>query len=110
MNLCDAVSNNRIAYREMYRSMEGKFECWKPKIIGKASNEEVYTLANIDSTCSAIPDGVFYKVINQRSIRVKAPASPTQSTTDSEAAPEVVDKNVVIGASQQVLLLEPVWT
>jgi hypothetical protein len=110
MNLCDAVSDNRIAYREMYRSMEGKFEWCKQKNIGRASNEEAYTLANIESTCFAIPDGVFYKVINQRSIRVKAPASPTQSTTDSEAAPEEVDKNIVIGTSQQVLLLEPVWT
>jgi hypothetical protein len=107
MNLCDAVSDNMIAYREMFHSMEGKFECSELKHIGIARNEEGYTLANIDSTCSTIPDGVFYEVITQRSTKVKSPASPTQSTTDSEAGPEAVDKNVVIGLSRQVLLLEP---
>ena len=65
-----------VAYREMYRLMEGKFEGCELKHIGRASNEEADNLANIGSTCSAIPDGVFYEVINQRSIKVKPPAPP----------------------------------
>jgi ribonuclease HI len=100
MNLCDAVSENMIAYREMYRLMEGKFEGCELKHISRANNEEADTLANIDSTCSTIPDRVFYEVINQRSIKVKTPASPTQSTIDSGAAPEAADKSIVIGPSQ----------
>ena len=64
MNPCDAVSDNMVVYREMYRLMEGKFEGCELKHIGRASNEEADTLANIGSTCSAIPDGVFYEVIN----------------------------------------------
>jgi ribonuclease HI len=108
MNLCDAVIDNMIAYREMYRVMEGKFEGCKLKHIGRASNEEVDNLANIGSTCSAIPDGVFYKFINQHSIKVKTPAPPTQSTTDSGAAPEEAVENVIISPSQHVLLFEPV--
>jgi hypothetical protein len=80
------------------------------KHIGRANNEEADTLANIGSTWSAIPDGVFYEVTNQCSIKVKPPAPPTQSTTDSGVAPKAVEENIVIGPSQQDLLLEPVWT
>ena len=76
MNLCDAISDNMIAYRQMYQSMEANFEGCGLKHIGRASNEEADTLANIGSTCSAIPDGVFYEVINQRSIKVKTSAPP----------------------------------
>jgi ribonuclease HI len=71
MNLCDAISNNMIAYQQMYQSMEAKFEGFELKHIGRASNEEADALANIGSTCSHIPDGVFYEVITQRSIKVK---------------------------------------
>jgi ribonuclease HI len=77
MNMCDAVSDNMIAYREMSRLMEGKFEGYELKHIGRASNEEADTLANIGSACSAMPDGVFYEVINQRSSKVKTLAPPT---------------------------------
>jgi ribonuclease HI len=71
MNLCDAVSDNMIAYRQMYQSMEAKFEGCELQHIGRATNEEADALANIGSTCSPIPDGVFYEVITQRSIKVK---------------------------------------
>jgi ribonuclease HI len=71
MNLCDAISDNMIAYQQMYQSMEDKFEGFELKHIGRASNEEADALANIGSTCSHIPDGVFYEVITQRSIKVK---------------------------------------
>ena len=68
-------------------------------------------MANIGSTGSAIPDGVFYEVINQRSIKYKPPA---QSTLDSGAAlsapAEASDENIIKGPAQQVLLLEPTWT
>ncbi|KAK1614180.1 hypothetical protein QYE76_019697 [Lolium multiflorum] len=62
MNLCDAVSDNMIAYRQLYQNMEAKFEGCELKHIGRASNEEADTLANIGSMCSPIPDGVFYEV------------------------------------------------
>jgi ribonuclease HI len=44
MYLCDAVSDNMVAYREMYRLMEGKFEGCELKHIGRANNEEADTL------------------------------------------------------------------
>jgi ribonuclease HI len=76
MNMCDTVCDKMISYREMYRLMEGTFEGWEVKHIGRASNEEADTLANIGSTCSAILGGVFYEVTNQRSIKVITSASP----------------------------------
>ncbi|XP_071683448.1 uncharacterized protein [Lolium perenne] len=44
MNLCDAVNDNMVSYREMYRLMEGKFEGCELKHIGRANNEEADTL------------------------------------------------------------------
>jgi ribonuclease HI len=82
MNLCDAISENMIAYRQMYQTMDAKFEGYELKHIGRANNEEAGTLVNIGSTCSAIPDGVFYEVINQRSIKVKTSAPAIQSATN----------------------------
>jgi hypothetical protein len=67
--------------------MESKFEGCELKHIGRASNEEADALANIGSTCSAIPDGVLYEVINQRSIKVKTSAPPIELTIDSEVMP-----------------------
>jgi hypothetical protein len=90
--------------------MEAKFEGCELKHIGRASNEEAYALANIGSTCSAIPDGVFYEVINQRSIKVNTSAPPEKSTADSGAAPQNAAKDIIVGPEQQVLLLEPLWT
>jgi hypothetical protein len=85
-----------IAYRQIYQSMEVKFEGCKLKHIVRASNEEADALANIGSTCSAIPDGVFYEVINQRSIKGKTSVSPEKSTTDSEAAPQDAAEDIVV--------------
>jgi ribonuclease HI len=39
MNLCDSISDNMIAYRQMYQSMEAKFKGCELKHIGRASNE-----------------------------------------------------------------------
>jgi hypothetical protein len=86
MNLCDTVSDNMIAYRQLYQNMEPKFEGCELKHIGRASNEEADALANIGSTCSSIPDGVFYEVITQRSIKEKSSAPPKPSAGDSETS------------------------
>src|SRR3954468_6955758 len=40
MNKCDTVSDNMIAYHEMYNMMEGKFEGCELKHIGRGSKEE----------------------------------------------------------------------
>jgi ribonuclease HI len=59
MNRCDAVSENMVAYRDMYNNLEGLFEGCKVSHINRASNEEADGLANIGSWCLPIPPGVF---------------------------------------------------
>jgi hypothetical protein len=108
MNLCDAVSDNMIAYRQLYQSMETKFEGCELKHIGRASNEEADALANIGSTCSPIPDGVFYEVIAQRSIKEKVSA-PLEVSTDSSANKED-SESPALQPAEQVFLIEPLWT
>ena len=110
MNLCDAVSDNMIAYRQLYQNMEAKFEGCELKHIGRASNEEADALANIGSMCSPIPDGVFYEVITQRSIKEKVSAPPKSSADDSEASPQQTVEETPPRSAEQVLLLEPLWT
>jgi hypothetical protein len=110
MNFCDAISDNMIAYRQMYQSMKAKFEGCDLKHIGRASNEEADTLANIGSTCSAISDGAFYEVINQRSSKIKTSGPPGESIIESEIVPLGAAKNIITEPEQQVLLLEPLWT
>jgi ribonuclease HI len=67
MNLCDAVSDNMIAYRQLYQNMEAKFEGCDLKHIGRASNEEADTLANIGSMCSPSQTECFMKLsLNNR--------------------------------------------
>ncbi|KAK1643114.1 hypothetical protein QYE76_060919 [Lolium multiflorum] len=82
MNLCDAVSDNMIAYRQLYQNMEAKFEGCELKHIGRASNEEADTLANI----SSIPGRSVSEVITQRSIKEKTSAPPKSSANESEAS------------------------
>ncbi|KAK1665164.1 hypothetical protein QYE76_053323 [Lolium multiflorum] len=106
MNLCDAVSDNMIAYRQLYQNMEAKFEGCELKHIGRASNEEADTLANIGSMCSPIPDGVFYEVITQRSIKEKAPTPLKPSTEEAEANPQQVTDEAPALPAEQVLLLD----
>jgi hypothetical protein len=67
-------------------------------------------LANICSTWSSIPDGVFYEIITQRSIKVKTSAPPETSATDPGATLQEDAEDITDGSKQQVLLLEPLWT
>ena len=69
--------------------------------IGRESNEEADVLANIGSTCSPVPPGVFFETIQHRSVKVKYDDSKT--TEHSRATPQ----NPAI---EQVLLIEPTWT
>jgi hypothetical protein len=95
MNFCDAISDNMIAYRQMYQSMEAKFEGYELKNIGRASNKEADALENIGSTCSPIPDVVCYEVINQWSIKIKTSTPPDKSTADSAATPQDAAEDIL---------------
>jgi hypothetical protein len=69
MNRCDAISDNMIAYRNLYYYLEGTFDGCKVLHVGRASNEEADNLANIGSQCLPIPQGVFWEEIIERSIK-----------------------------------------
>ena len=71
MKRCDAVNDNMAAYRDMYNLLEGSFDGCELSHIGRASNEQADTLANIGSTRAPIRPGVFLEQINERSIKVK---------------------------------------
>ena len=70
--------------------------------------------------CSPIPDGVFYEVINKRSIKYKPPAkpagdpgAPSNTAMDVDIPPneaEASDPTVVRGPAAQVFLVEALWT
>src|SRR5664279_4757484 len=112
MKECDAISENMIAYRNMYNSLEGSFDGCELCHVGRASNEEADKLANIGSTRAPIPPGVFLESIDQRSIKVKklvdsdtTTTLPEATTTDFEA-PATADDTM----PEQVMLVEPTWT
>src|SRR3954468_21688035 len=117
MNLCDTINDNMVAYREMYNTLEASFEGCELKHIARGSNDEADTLANIGSTCSPIPDGVFYEVISKRSIKTR---TPTKSSTNSEDSPSIGTESpeetpAPSNADEQqlaaqVFLVEDLWT
>jgi hypothetical protein len=63
MKDCGATYANMIAYREMYDKLEENFEGCEVSHIGRESNEEADSLANIGSKCPPIPPGVFFEDI-----------------------------------------------
>jgi ribonuclease HI len=69
MNLCDTLSDNMVAYRNLYYYLEGTFDGCEVSHISRACNEEADTLANIGSQCLPIPVGVFWEEITKRSIK-----------------------------------------
>jgi ribonuclease HI len=69
MNFCDALSNNMIAYRNLYYYIEGTFDGCGVSHVKSSSNEEANALANIGSECLHIPPGVFWEEIIERSIQ-----------------------------------------
>src|SRR3954449_11675453 len=100
MNQCDAISENMAAYRELYNILEASFEGCELKHIGRGSNEEADALANIGSMCSPIPEGVFYEVINKRSIKYKPPANSTIDSGAMQGGHEAVDTSVIHGPAE----------
>src|SRR3954463_16775926 len=94
MNLCDAINDNMVAYREMYNTLEASFEGCELKHITRGSNDEADTLANIGSTYSPIPDGVFYEVINKRSIKPKTSVKPSVKSETSPRTGTVPPKEI----------------
>jgi ribonuclease HI len=117
---CDATCANMIAYHDLYDKLEGTFEGCEVMHIGRESNAEADTLANIGSQCLPVPQGMFFKEIFERSIKPKPssskPALATRPGADSSGAPdetkqdEELDKAIAMGQVAQVMLVESTWT
>ena len=86
MKLCDAVNDNMAAYRDLYNTLDGEFDGCELSHIGRASNEEADTLANIGSTRALVPAGVFLEQINERSIKIKVPKTPAKPAVEGDEA------------------------
>jgi hypothetical protein len=98
MNYCDAISDNMTAYRNLYYYLEATFDGCKVSHIGRSSNEEADTLANIRSQCLPVPPGLFWQEIIERSIKeTKSLGSSKQKqhTTAEEDVPELEEVMMV---------------
>jgi hypothetical protein len=114
MKDCDATCANMIAYRAMYDKLEGNFEGCKVTHIGRESNEEADSLANIGSKCLPIPPGVFFEEIFERSVKIKqATIDPALATRSGAGPPEdapAAEQEDLTKQTAQVMLVEAVWT
>jgi ribonuclease HI len=80
MKECDVTCANMIAYRTMYDKLEGNFEGCEVMHIGRESNEEADSLANIGSKYLLIPPEVFFEEIFECSVRIKPVIDPALAT------------------------------
>ncbi|KAK1608394.1 hypothetical protein QYE76_032067 [Lolium multiflorum] len=71
MNQCDAVNDSMIAYKELYNELKKLFDGCEVNHVSRLSNDEADVLANIGSQCLAIPPGVFWEEISERSTKTK---------------------------------------
>src|SRR3954462_10774412 len=114
MNECDAHAENMIAYRALYNTLEGEFDGCEVRHVGRESNEEADRLANIVSTCTKVPPGVFLEQIRVRSIKRKFPKGSPEEAKHSGTAPpegpEKLDTEVKFISLMQVMAIEETWT
>jgi hypothetical protein len=97
----------------MYDKLEGDFEGCEVTHIGRESNEEADSLANIGSKCLPIPLGVFFEEIFERSVKIKPVIDLALATRSGakqlgptpEAGTEDLSKETAT-----VMLIEAVWT
>jgi ribonuclease HI len=103
MNHCDAVSDNMIAYRNLYYYQEGTFDGCKVSHISRASNEEADNLANIGSQCLPIPPGVFWEEIIKRLIKGSKTSSPGEGSGASKTGMKSTAE------PEEVMMIEETW-
>ncbi|KAK1648203.1 hypothetical protein QYE76_066008 [Lolium multiflorum] len=60
-----------IAYKELYNELEKLFDGCEVNHVSRLNNDEADVLANIGSQCLAIPPGVFWEEINERSTKAR---------------------------------------
>jgi ribonuclease HI len=107
MNKCDAINDNMTAYMNLYYYLEGIFDGCEVSHIIRASNEEADNLANIESQCLPVPQGVFWEVIVERSIK-----GTKASTIGEQAHHQAVGSGAGssgIAEPEEVMMIEETW-
>jgi hypothetical protein len=110
MNRCDAISDNMMAYRNLYYYLEGTFDGCEVSHVSKANNEEADNLANIGSQCLPIPPGVFWEEIIERSIKnskSSTPGEPSQYPTMDSGADKSGTRSTA--KSEEVMMIKETW-
>jgi ribonuclease HI len=92
MNQCDAVNDSMVAYKEMYNELEKLFDGCEVNHISRLSNDEADVLENIRSQCLAIPPGVFWEEITERSTKPKKSKKKEKDEKSSGAAKETLEE------------------
>jgi hypothetical protein len=113
MKECDATCANMIAYRAMYDKLKGDFEGCEVTHIGRESNEEADSLANIGSKCLPIPPGIFFEEIFEHSVKIKPvidPALATRSGAKQSGPTPAAGTEDLSKETATIMLLEAVWT
>jgi ribonuclease HI len=110
MNRCNAISDNMMAYKNLYYYLEGTFDVCEVLHVSRASNEEADNLANIGSQCLPIPPGVFWEEIIERSIKhskTSTTGEPGQHpTTCSGAGKPSVGTTA---GPEEVMMVKEIW-
>jgi hypothetical protein len=103
MNRCDTISDNMMAYKNLYHYLEGTFDGCEVSHISRNNNEEADNLANIGSQCLPVPSGVFWEEIVERSIKsvksLTTAACSGAGAKSDESAPE----------PEEVMMIEETW-
>ncbi|KAK1693285.1 hypothetical protein QYE76_009982 [Lolium multiflorum] len=92
MNQCDAVNESMMAYKEVYNELEKLFDGCEVNHIRRLSNDEADVLANIGSQCLAIPPGVFWEEITERSTKPTKPKKKEKDDKPSGATKETLEE------------------
>jgi hypothetical protein len=110
MNWCDAMSDNMIAYRNLYYYLEGTVDGCEVSHVSRANNEEADNLANIRSQCLPIPPGVFWEEIIERSIKnnkiLTIEEQGQHPTTGSGAGKPGIGSTTEL---EEVMIIEETW-
>jgi ribonuclease HI len=110
MNRCDAISDNMIAYRNLYYYLKGTFDGCEVSHVSRSNNEEADNLANIRSQCPPVPPGVFWEEIIERSIRNNKTSTTEEQgehpTTGSGAGKPGIGRTA---EPEEVMMIEEAW-
>jgi hypothetical protein len=110
MNRCDAISDNMMAYINLYYYLERTFDGCEVSYVSRASNEEADNLANIGSQCLPIPPGVFWKEIIERSIKnskILTTGEPSQHPTTGSGAGKSGTGSTI--EPEEVMMVKETW-